>query len=153
MQDFQWDVHGLQMVPYIQVETLPVRHTPKWGRGGERPKCPSRATADPAPKTSLLPTAPEARGPRTHPVFLPPDPYHSFTVRGRKEEGTRWVSTSPAYGARKLVAKRCPPPPPPKEQNTLGTLIFNTLKLKGACSRGSFVQEQDPSTRGSDAVP
>lgn len=44
-------------------------------------------------------------------------------------------------------------PLPPKEQNTLGTLIFNTLKLKGACSRGSFVQEQDPSTKESDAVP
>lgn len=44
-------------------------------------------------------------------------------------------------------------PLPRKEQNTLGTLIFNTLKLKGACSRGSFVQGQDPSTRGSDAVP
>lgn len=42
---------------------------------------------------------------------------------------------------------------PLKEQNTLGTLISNTLKLKGACTRGSFVQEQDPSTRGSDAVP
>lgn len=42
---------------------------------------------------------------------------------------------------------------PPKEQSTLDTLISNTLKLKGACTRGSFVQEQDPSTRGSDAVP
>lgn len=34
VQDFQWDLHSLQIVPCIQVETLPIRHTPNGGREG-----------------------------------------------------------------------------------------------------------------------
>lgn len=73
---------------------------PRWG-WVERPSCPSRATADHAPKHQppSSATTPEPRGP-TRPIFLPSDPCHSFTLRVRKEEdGTRRVSTHRAYGA------------------------------------------------------
>lgn len=53
VQDFQWDVPRLQTVPYIQVETLPVRHTPNGG-GAERCQ-----TALPGPLQTLLPPPPQ----------------------------------------------------------------------------------------------
>lgn len=63
VQDFQRDVPILQMVPYVQVETFPLRHTPN---GGGRPSCPSRATTDHAPQTSV-PQNPEVLD--THSFF------------------------------------------------------------------------------------
>lgn len=53
---------------------------------------------------------------------------------------------------RKLVAKGCPSCH--IRTGKLWTLLIpNTLKLTGACIRGGFVQQQDPSTRVSDVVP